>query len=183
MNQILENIKSKKLIKKLYITQFVMLLIIVFSLFVHLLYQKEIQINENKLSKSTYKEYSILKLYSNNNNNNNFSISKNNIFILGTIRIPKINIEYPIFSNYSDELLKISICKFYGPPINSIGNFCMLGHNYNTDKFFSKIHLLRLNDIITLTSSNGTFINYSIYSIYEVSPEDLSYLSQDTNRF
>ena len=59
----------------------------------------------------------------------------------------------------------------------------MLGHNYNTDKFFSKIHLLRLNDIITLTSSNGTFINYSIYSIYEVSPEDLSYLSQDTNRF
>ena len=43
--------------------------------------------------------------------------------ILGTIKIDKINIEYPILEYTSDDTLKISITTFWGEKVHQIGNF------------------------------------------------------------
>ena len=39
------------------------------------------------------------------------------------IRIPSLDIEYPVLSNTSEALLKISINKLWGPAPNEVGNY------------------------------------------------------------
>ena len=117
-----------------------------------------------------------------NSTNTNITTNRNQTTIIGTIKIPKINISYPIFSEYSDELLKISVCKFYGPDINTVGNLCIIGHNYNNGDFFSDLYKLDPNDVIDIYDLNSNKVSYSIYKIYEVDANDLKYLDQNTNR-
>ena len=44
-------------------------------------------------------------------------------YTVGTINIPSINVNYPILSETSVELLKISPCKFWGPNPNEVRKF------------------------------------------------------------
>ena len=55
--------------------------------------------------------------------------------IVGKIKIPSINVDYSILSETSDELLKVSVCKFWGANPNQIGNLCIAGHNYWNNRF------------------------------------------------
>lgn len=181
MNQILENKKSKIFNRKIYIIQFLIYVCFILSFLVYLIYQQSSKLQEKAISSTAIKSYSILKLYS-TGTRNNFTNNENTVTILGTISIPTINVEYPILSNYSDELLKISVCKFYGPEINHVGNFCILGHNYNTDEFFGKINLLNNGDIIKISDEKSLVVDYSVYETYEVTPNDLSYLFAKPDR-
>lgn len=92
----------------------------------------------------------------------------------GIIEIPKINLYYPVFSHLTEDLLKISPCKFYGDSPDENGNICIAGHNYDNSLFFSKISTLSTNDEIFLFDNNGTKYIYFVYDIYEVKPSDLS---------
>ena len=181
MNQILELKKVRRKNKILLLIQFILFIFILFILIIIYIYQNYSIYKAERLSKATQIGYSIMNLYSNSTNMivaNNSAVS-----ILGTINIPKIDVKYPILSNYSDELLKVSVCKFFGPKINTVGNFCILGHNYNNNYFFSKYYLLKNNDQIIISSFDSKeVIIYSIYTIYEVFPDDISYLSQETSR-
>ena len=106
---------------------------------------------------------------------------------VGTVKIPKINVEYPILDGQTDsaeeteELLKISPTKFWGPEPNEVGNFCIVGHNYRNTKFFSKVLTLEKGDTIQITDLSGKTINYRVYNKYEVDPTDVSCTSQLTN--
>ncbi len=181
MNQILENKKTKLYKKRIYLIQFYIIITIIPILIIYLFRENYSQNNISKVSEATNKSYSISRLYS-NNINSNITTNNNSISIIGTITIPKINVSYPIFSEYSDELLKISVCKFYGPEINAIGNLCIIGHNYNNGDFFSNLYKLTINDIINIYDINLNVISYYIYIIYEVDANDLNYLDQNTNR-
>lgn len=100
----------------------------------------------------------------------------------GIIEIPKINLYYPVFSHLTEDLLKISPCKFYGDSPDENGNICIAGHNYDNSLFFSKISTLSTNDEIFLFDNNGTKYIYFVYDIYEVKPSDLSpVLNYDEN--
>ncbi len=106
---------------------------------------------------------------------------------IASINIPKINVNYAITDGktHSEEeteaLLKNSPTKFWGPNPNKIGNFCIVGHNYKNSKFFSNVPKLVEGDIIEITDYTGKTIKYSIYTKYQVVPEDLSCTSQLTN--
>ena len=102
-------------------------------------------------------------------------------YTIGTINIPKIRVNYPILSETSTELLKISPCKFWGADPNQIGNFCIVGHNYRNSMFFSKVPTLENGDIIEITDLSGRTLQYSIYNKYEVDPDDTSCTSQLTD--
>ncbi len=143
--------------------------IIIFTFFIF--YKK----NKELISNEIIEQYNISRLY-NENNSYNYLLYNNNE-IIGFIEIPKLNIYYPIFANISDELLKISPCKFSGPLPNHKGNLCIAGHNYNNNKFFSNLYLLKNKDEIIIydTSNNKTI--YNVYSNYEVSQNDLSPLT------
>ena len=106
----------------------------------------------------------------------------------GKITIPKINVEYPILDGESDseaeteELLKMSPVKFHGPDINTVGNYCIVGHNYRNSRFFSKVPTLVNGDIIQITDfANNTTVEYEVYAKYTVDPTDVSCTSQNTD--
>lgn len=92
----------------------------------------------------------------------------------GIIEIEKINLYYPVFSELTEDLLKISPCKFYGNMPNDNGNICIAGHNYDNSLFFSKISTLSIDDKISIFDNAGTQYIYFVYDIYEVSASDLS---------
>jgi LPXTG-site transpeptidase (sortase) family protein len=100
---------------------------------------------------------------------------------VGTISIPSINVDYPILSETSDSLLKVSVCKFWGSNPNQVGNLCIAGHNYRNKRFFSKVPTLKVGDIIEITDVNKTTLKYSVYDKYTVDPSDTSCTSQITN--
>lgn len=181
MNQILVNKKDYLKKKKRYSILFYISFLLVISIIIYFSWNKYSENSISKISDATNKSYSITRLYS-NSPKANVSTNNNQTTIIGTIRIPKINISYPIFSDYSDELLKISVCKFYGPDINTEGNLCIIGHNYNNGNFFSDLYKLNLDDVIDIYDSNSNKLSYYIYEIYEVNANDLNYLAQNTNR-
>ena len=106
---------------------------------------------------------------------------------VATVYIPTLNVKYPVLlpSEQSTEaieaLLKVSPCKFWGPEVNEVGNFCIVGHNYRNTKFFSKVPTLTNGDVIQVTGVEGTTVNYQVYDKYTVQPEDVACTSQLTN--
>lgn len=97
------------------------------------------------------------------------------------IDIPSIDVHYPVLNLTTDELLKISPTKFWGPEPNEEGNFCIVGHNYRNKKFFSKVPTLEYGDIIQITDLTGRMIEYEVYDKYVVKPDDTACTSQITN--
>lgn len=109
-------------------------------------------------------------------------------YAVATVNIPTIDCTYPIILGSEpdnpeqlEELLKISPCKFWGPKPNEAGNFCIVGHNYRSDKFFSHVPDLSIGDKIEIKDLNGQTIIYKIYDKYVVQPDDVSCTSQRTN--
>ena len=103
---------------------------------------------------------------------------------VATVEIPKINKSFPVLQgdlSQIEVLLKISPCKFWGGEPNEVGNFCIVGHNYRNDKFFSKVPTLEVGDTITLTDASKRTLTYEVYDKYTVDPEDVSCTSQLTN--
>ena len=106
----------------------------------------------------------------------------------GKVTIPKINVEYPIVDGESDseaeteELLRMSPVKFHGPDINTVGNYCIVGHNYRNSRFFSKVPTLVNGDIIQITDfTDNSTVEYEVYDKYVVDPTDVSCTSQNTD--
>lgn len=143
--------------------------------------------NNEQISNNLMSIYNISTLYS---NTTDYSVtlveattSENSFvpFVIGMIKIDKINLNYPILSENNKELLNISLCRFAGPMPNRVGNLCIAGHNYVDYKFFSRLNELDLKDTIKIYDLSGTMVEYSISKIYEVNPDDISCTSQNTN--
>ena len=176
MNQILNTkLNNKKTNKKNWFTFqfsisiFILIIIVSFGIFYyHNLSKKE------KISNDLINNYSIYRLYSNQNVANAKKVEENVNGLFGIIEIPKINLYYPVFSNLSEDLLKIAPCKFFGETPNKNGNICIAGHNYHNSSFFSKLSALNKDDEIYIYDNNGTKYTYLIYNIYEVEASDFS---------
>ncbi len=98
------------------------------------------------------------------------------------LNIPAIDIKYPVISTSSDELLKISLNKFWGGEPNAIGNYCIVGHNYDgKDIFFGKLHKLQSGDTVEMIDKTGKKLTYVVYDKYIVQPNDVACTSQLTN--
>lgn len=93
---------------------------------------------------------------------------------IGIIEIPKIGIKYPIINETNDATMKISITKFWGPNVNEIGNITLAGHNNRDGTMFGKTKNLIIGDIIKMKDLNNNTINYKIFDIYSISPNDVS---------
>lgn len=92
----------------------------------------------------------------------------------GILEIPKIDIKYPIINETNKETMKLSITKFWGPEINEIGNYTIAGHNNLDGTLFGKTKKLECGDIIKITDLRNHTVNYQIFKIYLVDPNDVS---------
>ena len=188
MNQILltndysyledKNILEPK--RKKFLIIFYLSIIICILVLIYLLYSYFSITNEKKQTSIIKDKYQITSLYSSSNNYTAIKLS-DNISIIGLIEIPSINISYPILSESSEELLKISVCKFSGPLPNRIGNLCIAGHNYKNSLMFSKLNDLNINDSIFITDLNNVRLEYSVFEKYIVKENNLNCTNTTTN--
>lgn len=97
------------------------------------------------------------------------------------LNIPRLGINYPVISEWSEELLKISLNKYWGPKPNEVGNYCIVGHNYKSGKMFGNLPAIANGDIVELTNvSTGQTLQYEVYDRYVVEPTDTQCTSQLT---
>ena len=96
--------------------------------------------------------------------------------IVGTIRIPKTGIEYPVLSQVTKKSLETSVAILYGPGVNVPGNTVIVGHNYRNKRFLSNNDKLASGDEVILTDVYGETVTYIIYNMYYTSPDDAEYM-------
>lgn len=202
MNQILQildtNLKSNYIsrnntyLRKMKLVFWLSIVVIVICIIAYFFIQYN-YFKKEQISKKLMNNYDIQCLYSNNTNNDNYYTAQktillqynnnNNIepFVVGLLKIDKINITYPILSIVNEESLEISPCRFYGPMPNEIGNLCIAGHNYANQSHFGRLSSLENGDIIKIYDLNGNGIEYIVYDKKEVEANDFSCTDQNTN--
>lgn len=104
----------------------------------------------------------------------------NGEMVIGKLEVPKINLVTYILPETNKETLNKSVTKLCGPKVNGVGNLCITGHNYHKDNMFGDLKEVEINDKIYLTDNNGNKIEYGVYEICKVYPEEVECLSQDT---
>ena len=188
MNQILldnkKNIKRKKLYKlKKYRLILYLSLFIILILLIYYSYNYIVSKDKEKMSVSMLNSFNIQHIYLNQNNYSTVLLNNDGDFlVIGSIEIPSINIKYPILSKTTDEYLKISPCRFYGPYPNEVGNLCIAAHNYDDNRFFGNLDKLKLGDVINIYDSLNNSLDYYVYRIYETDKNDTSCTYQETNK-
>ncbi len=200
-------IKRKKIIYKIEFFLSVFLLFLLFSYYIYASYDrnKTAQVSQEILSQLKYNEDTTVKkteddvivVILNKEEENQKKESENKKPKIDTntytstdgvkytteavLKIPKIGIEYPVLSDTSPDLLYVSINKYWGPSPNEVGNYCIVGHYYESGIMFGKLHKLKNGDIAELTDLSGRTIKYQVYNKYVVEPTDTRCTSQLTN--
>lgn len=175
--------------KKKFVINTILILIFLSSIgFVIVEKYKDTKILEKETSGYEAQKVETQEIIEENITQGNKIIEKENIIdeykgydVSAKLEIPKINLETYILKNYSENALKISVTKFWGADANQIGNFCIAGHNFQNKNMFHNLKNLKVGDILYISDNKIGKIEYEIYNIYKVDPEDVSCLSQATN--
>ena len=108
-------------------------------------------------------------------------VKMENYDVVGTVRIPKTKVSYPILFPLSKRSLEIATAMLDTQNgINEPGNTTILGHNYRSNLFFSKNHTLKVGDKIYIKDNTGREVEYTIYSGFTANPNDATYMRRDT---
>ena len=107
-------------------------------------------------------------------NNTEAEIEIDGYKVLGIIRIPKIDLEYPILNETNKISMKKSITKFWGPNLNTVGNLTLAGHNNKDGTMFGKVKKLNIGDIIEIEDLYKNTVKYEIFDMYVIEPNDVS---------
>ena len=117
-----------------------------------------------------------------NTEENQENITMNGYNVIGIVKIPKIDLEYPILDidtynpEETKEPMKISIVKYWGGKVNEYGNLSIAGHNNYDGTMFGKTKKLEIGDIVELTDLENQTIQYQIYNIFVTDPNDVTIL-------
>lgn len=105
--------------------------------------------------------------------------------VIGTIYIPVLKIQYPIFNVDNSNTLKVGTAALYPTNVeealNKQGNVVIAGHNYRNTRMFSRIHTLKNGDSIFITNIYGDRLEYKVYNVYQTNESDFTYATRDTN--
>ena len=126
--------------------------------------------NNDKESKETEKEYPKEEV----------ALEYKGYDVLAKLEIPKIDLETYVLKTYSSSSLNISVVRFWGAKPNTEGNFCIAGHNFKNKNMFHNLKDLSLGDNLFLTNNKVGKVEYQVYEMYKVLPDDVSCLSQET---
>lgn len=162
----------KKKIYNILITILTLALIVVLIM-IAIKYGKNYK-NEKQVSAVLVKIEEKIQNSSSENIEESLNIEYKGYKIEGIIEIPKIDIRYPIINQTTEETMKLSITKFSGPQANEIGNYTLAGHNNRDGTMFGKTKYLQIGDIIKLTNLKNETIEYEVFKIYSIHPDDVS---------
>ncbi len=88
---------------------------------------------------------------------------------IGVLRIPSLELELPVMSQWSYSKLKMVPCRYSGTTNQK--NLVLLGHNYK--RHFGRLHTLKNGDQIQFEDVNQNVQNYSVQSIQSIDPENV----------
>lgn len=100
--------------------------------------------------------------------------------VCAKLEIPTISLETNILSEYSTKALNVSVTKFWGVEPNHTGNFCVAGHNFKNKNMFSNLKKLKIGDKLFVSDREIGKVEYEIFKIDTVLPEDVSCLDAVT---
>ena len=95
------------------------------------------------------------------------------------LEIPKIELETYVLDEFSPKSLNVSVTKFWGDNPNEIGNFCIVGHNFLRNNMFRNLKDLKIGDRFFLIDNKIGKVEYEVYNLYKVFPNDVSPLDPD----
>ena len=157
------------------------LLIIALIVVVILIARKELTSRNNEnLNKEVLSEFNNIT-----NTNQIGELTLNGYDVIGKVKIPKIDIEYPILnletSNPEETKvpMRYGIVKYWGGNVNDYGNLSIAGHNNYNGTMFGKTKNLEIGDIVELTDLTNRTIQYKIYDIFATDPNDVSILKTE----
>ena len=168
---------------KIYKTIFCVLLIIAIILLGAIIYKYgSNQINEQE-SQEVVEAFSKIDFsQGEENEENQIELEYKGYKVIGIVKIPKIEIEYPILEigdidpESAKIPMKLSIIKYWGENVNDYGNLSIAGHNNYDGTMFGKTKKLQIGDIVEMTDLTGQTITYSIYDIFVTDPNDVNIL-------
>lgn len=101
--------------------------------------------------------------------------------VIGSIRIPKLDISYPIAEGCETKDLRYTIGHYPGSgEIGRTGNCVLAGHRGGRyGEFFKNVHKLTQGDEIYLSDAAGREYSYEVETQYVTSATDLKVLSQE----
>ena len=114
MNQII-SIPKKYNLKIVYKFLLFVSIAVLFITINYMVYFSYIKNKQSSISNSLAHSYSISKLYSPTVITGENLSSEFYPYIMGNLEIPSLSLNLPVISEMNDELLKISICRFFGP--------------------------------------------------------------------
>ena len=173
--------KKTSLELKIYKAIFYMLLIVAIVVIGMIIYKYVCESVSEKESQDAVAAFSNID-FSENEEESESQLEYKGYKVIGIVKIPKINIEYPILDigdidpESAKAPMKISIIKYWGENVNDYGNLSIAGHNNKSGTMFGKTKKLEIGDIVELTDLTGQTIQYSIYDIFVTDPNDVSIL-------
>lgn len=97
---------------------------------------------------------------------------------IGTLWIPKTNLNTQIYSSVTvDELEKMPCFLYTTGGLNQTGVTLFVGHNRRNGKQFSNNKKLEVGDEFYFTDDEGTQLKYTIYSKFITTEDDVSFLN------
>lgn len=97
--------------------------------------------------------------------------------VCAKLEIPSISLVTNVLKNYSASALNVSVTKFWGVEPNQVGNFCVAGHNFKNRNMFRNLKKVNLGDKLYISDKEVGKVEYEVFDIYKVFPEDTSCLT------
>jgi len=94
--------------------------------------------------------------------------------VLGELVIEKIGLDKYIVDSKEDDAMAKAPTKLYGADVNTNGNLCIAGHNY--EEVFAKLNELAVGDQFYIIDTEETIQDYKVTEVLEVEPTDLTAL-------
>ncbi len=80
---------------------------------------------------------------------------------LGTLSIPALGLELPVYNRFDDALMKDTVCRYSGAVDTK--NLVIAGHNYR--RHFGKLSDLQQGDEVMLKSMDGNTYTYQVMAL------------------
>ena len=170
----MKNINKNLIVYKIFLIMLIIAGIIIFAIIFKKQYNDQVYDKENDEVTKDFHE-----LQEAQNQEQPIELQMQGHKVIGIIKIPAIDLEYPIIDKTTKETMRISISKFSGGEINEIGNVALAGHNNYSGTMFGKNKNLKIKDKIYLTDLTRRTIEYEIYNIFVTDPNDTSILETE----
>ena len=92
--------------------------------------------------------------------------------VLGKIKIDKIEVDQYILDSTDEKALKNGVGKLNGGTLNAIGNFAIVGHNF--EKIFKRLPELKVGDKFIIVDKKLNETTYEVKDVSRVEPDDLT---------